>query len=50
VGYPTLRLVRTRIGDWSVAGLQPGDYRELEVHLPTARPVAPTGRTRRRRN
>jgi 23S rRNA pseudouridine2457 synthase len=50
VGYPTLRLVRTRIGDWSVAGLQPGEYRELEVHLPAARPGVPPGRTRRRRN
>jgi 23S rRNA pseudouridine2457 synthase len=25
VGLPTLRLVRHRIGPWSVAGLQPGD-------------------------
>jgi len=50
VGYPTLRLVRIRIGDWSVAGLQPGEYRELEVHLPATRPGAPPGRTRRRRN
>ena len=50
VGYPTLRLVRIRIGDWSVAGLQPGEYRELEVHLPATRPGAPPGLTRRRRN
>lgn len=29
VGHPTLRLVRTRIGDWSLSGLQPGEYRLL---------------------
>ena len=27
LGHPTLRLVRTRIGDWSLNGLQPGEYR-----------------------
>lgn len=27
VGHPTLRLVRWRIGDWTVDGLQPGDWR-----------------------
>ena len=27
VGYPTLRLVRWRIGDWTVAGLAPGAFR-----------------------
>jgi len=29
VGYPTLRLVRVAIGDVSVAGLQPGEWRDL---------------------
>jgi 23S rRNA pseudouridine2457 synthase len=28
VGLPTLRLVRWRIGDWTVAGLAPGEWRE----------------------
>lgn len=27
VGHPTLRLVRWRIGDWTLDGLQPGDWR-----------------------
>lgn len=27
VGHPTLRLVRWRIGDWSLEGLQPGEWR-----------------------
>ncbi|HAF40863.1 MAG TPA: pseudouridine synthase [Sphingobium sp.] len=29
VGHPTLRLVRWRIGDWSIEGLQPGEWREI---------------------
>ena len=28
VGHPTLRLVRWSIGDWTIAGLQPGEWRE----------------------
>ncbi|MBP1804567.1 pseudouridine synthase [Rubellimicrobium aerolatum] len=28
VGLPTLRLVRWRIGDWTVDGLAPGEWRE----------------------
>lgn len=27
VGFPTLRLVRVRIGDWGLEGLQPGQHR-----------------------
>ncbi len=27
VGLPTLRLIRYSIGDWTVAGLQPGEWR-----------------------
>lgn len=29
IGHPTLRLVRWRIGDWSLEGLQPGEWREV---------------------
>ena len=29
VGHPTLRLVRSEIGDWSLDGLQPGEFRLL---------------------
>lgn len=47
VGYPTLRLVRTRIGDWSLERLQPGEHRQLEVHLPAA--AAATSVSKRRR-
>ena len=50
VGYPTLRLVRIRIGDWSLDGLQPGEHRELEVNLPASRPGSVPGKPRRRRS
>ncbi|WP_296221693.1 pseudouridine synthase [Pseudomonas sp. UBA2684] len=33
VGLPTLRLVRVRIGPWSLDGLQPGEWKELEARL-----------------
>ena len=31
VGLPTLRLVRWRVGDWTVAGIAPGQYQELSA-------------------
>ena len=31
VGFPTLRLVRWAIGEWSVDGLGQGEWREVEV-------------------
>lgn len=31
VGLPTLRLIRVAIGPWSLAGLQPGEWREASV-------------------
>ena len=31
VGHPTLRLVRWAVGDWTLAGLAPGEWREAEV-------------------
>jgi len=34
VGHPTLRLVRWRIGDWTLDGIAPGEWREVEVNLP----------------
>lgn len=29
VGFPTLRLIRAAIGQWSLADLKPGEYRKL---------------------
>lgn len=31
VGHPTLRLVRWRIGEWSLDGIEPGQGRRIEV-------------------
>jgi 23S rRNA pseudouridine2457 synthase len=31
VGLPTLRLVRWSIGDWTLADLQPGQWREIRL-------------------
>jgi 23S rRNA pseudouridine2457 synthase len=30
VGHPTLRLIRWAIGSWTLEGLQPGEWREVE--------------------
>lgn len=37
-GYPTLRLIRTRIGDWDLSGIGPGDWRYGDA---PPRPVKP---------
>lgn len=29
VGHPTLRLVRVRMGEWTLEGLRPGEWREV---------------------
>ncbi len=47
VGFPTLRLVRVRIGDWSVDGLAPGEWRAQSVHMPRARPATKVSRRRK---
>lgn len=31
VGFPTLRLVRWQVGDWSLDGIAPGEWREVAV-------------------
>ncbi len=49
VGYPTLRLVRMQIGNWSLDGLQPGEHRQLEVHLPSPATRTGSGRNARRK-
>lgn len=30
INYPTLRLIRARIGDWSLDGLEPGEWRKIK--------------------
>jgi len=46
VGFPTLRLVRMAIGPYELDGLQPGQFREVDV-VPL--PSPPKKRRRRRR-
>ena len=31
VGFPTLRLIRWAVGDWTLEGLAPGQWREIEI-------------------
>ena len=31
VGHPALRLIRTRVGEWDLAGLKPGEWRDVPV-------------------
>lgn len=33
VGFPTLRLIRVRIGEWTLAGLAPGVWRQVKVPM-----------------
>jgi 23S rRNA pseudouridine2457 synthase len=40
VGFPTLRLVRVRIGEWALAELLPGQYRTEEIAEAAAKPRA----------
>jgi 23S rRNA pseudouridine2457 synthase len=43
VGFPTLRLIRWAIGDWTLEGLAPGQWREVPVPAtprPASRPPA----------
>lgn len=41
VGFPTLRLIRYGIGDWTLDGLAPGEYRTTTAHAP----APPQGKT-----
>ena len=31
IGFPTLRLIRAAIGEWTLGALQPGEWKELHV-------------------
>lgn len=42
-GLPTLRLVRWRVGPWTLDGLAPGEWREADGTLPPDPPRAPRG-------
>jgi len=38
VGFPTLRLIRYRIGEWTLQGIEPGGLRQLTVEAPAPKP------------
>jgi 23S rRNA pseudouridine2457 synthase len=40
LGFPTLRLVRARVGEWSLEGIAPGEWREILVE-PVGVPTTP---------
>lgn len=42
VGLPTLRLVRHGVGEWTLAGLAPGEWREVEAGAAALRADAET--------
>ena len=48
IGFPTLRLVRTQVGEWTLGRLQPGEWRGLEV--PSGQPTAARRRPGRRQS
>lgn len=45
VGFPTLRLIRYAIGNWTLDGIQQGEYRKEEINLPA--PKRRTGQQRK---
>jgi len=51
VGLPTLRLIRVRIGEWTLDTLQPGEHRVVKVHAASQnrRPQDRVASGRRRR-
>jgi 23S rRNA pseudouridine2457 synthase len=48
VGYPTLRLIRWSIGEWTLAGLAPGAAREVTFQYPRSASRAARRSERRR--
>lgn len=48
-GFPTLRLIRSRIGPWALKDLQPGEHRWESVHLPQYSTKQQPNHSRRRR-
>ena len=46
VGFPTLRLVRSAVGDWTLGKLAPGESHRERVHMPARRPARSRNRGR----
>lgn len=49
VGHPTLRLVRVKIGNWTLEGIEQGKYKTETVNVP-ASAIKPAGRATPRNN
>lgn len=47
VGHPTLRLVRVKIGNWTLEGIEPGKYKVEAIHLPKTAAALPRPHQRR---
>ena len=48
IGHPTLRLIRAKVGSWSIDGLSPGESKQLSVHA-TQKTQAPKRHSRSRK-
>lgn len=48
IGFPTLRLIRVKVGDWSIDGLDNGQSKRLTVHAATDKVVKRRQRYERR--
>lgn len=44
VGFPTLRLVRYAIGNWTLDGIEPGQHKQEQINLPTPAKKRSTGK------
>ncbi|MBQ0719200.1 MAG: pseudouridine synthase [Gammaproteobacteria bacterium] len=52
VGFPVLRLVRIKIGEWSLGQLKPGEHQQMKITMPAQQPgskqAPPTRRPRQK--
>ncbi|AOE49973.1 pseudouridine synthase [Kangiella sediminilitoris] len=39
IGFPTLRLIRAKVGQWGLEGLGPGEFKALEIESPKANKI-----------
>ena len=49
VGFPVLRLVRSKIGEWAIDELQPGEYLQRQLATPQTQPKKNTATKRKPR-
>lgn len=49
VGLPTLRLIRYAVGDWTLDGLAPGEYRIADSAMLSSLPIQPSASKKNKR-